>query len=286
MSTLWMNIPLDLRNLHQWAICAGDKIPRNTVGTPINVSDPTQFMTFESAANAAFSRGWNVGFILSENDPFTCLDLDVKDQSNCADRSKWTPQNTHDLYWRIIQSLNSYTEYSRSGKGFHIWVRAKVKSCRRDGVEIYSNARFIITTGNIINNLPIADTQSILDNMISQMEISETDNAYELEEFEPTETTEQVINKLMNCASKEKFCALASGHWQNPAYPSQSEADMALMSIIAAHTKSNAQVREIFRLTELGKRAKAIRNDVYLNRTLKQIRARQKAEESLIDDID
>ncbi|MFX8539116.1 hypothetical protein ABTL98_18685, partial [Acinetobacter baumannii] len=85
--------------------------------------------------------------MLSAEDPFTCIDLDIK-----AD----TPQEQCDRASSIIKTLNSYTEYSQSGKGFHIWVYGNIgKGLRRDNVEIYSQERFIICTGNTLKSEPI-----------------------------------------------------------------------------------------------------------------------------------
>src|SRR5690606_37228605 len=56
---------------------------------------------------------------------------------------------------------------------------------------------------------------------------------------------------------------------------SQSEADFALLSILAYYTRDNDQVRRLFRMSQLGKRDKARKNDRYLNHARSKIRAKQ-----------
>jgi hypothetical protein len=50
-----------------------------------------------------------------------------------------------------------------------------------------------------------------------------------------------------------------------------------LLSIIAYYTQDNEQVRRLFRMTALGKRSKATQDNIYLNRCLEKIRAKQPA---------
>jgi primase-polymerase (primpol)-like protein len=57
-------------------------------------------------------------------------------------------------------------------------------------------------------------------------------------------------------------------------YPSQSEADMALLGYLVHATPSNEQVRRVFRMSGLGQRKKAHR-DAYLNYTINPDRATQ-----------
>ena len=163
----WNNIPQELKELSQWLLCGQDKAPKTIKDGRLvfaSVTNPDTWLPFETACAAATSRGLNIGFVLSENDPYSCIDLDVKDAENCPDHpEKWTDQEQYDLFYRIMKNFASYTETSVSGKGLHIWVRGSIgEGKRRGNVEIYSQSRFIITTGNIVQNLPIIEQQEML----------------------------------------------------------------------------------------------------------------------------
>lgn len=282
----WNLIPAELRERPQWAICGGDKAPCTVVNgkvTYASVNEPNTWMRFEDACQAAYSRGLNIGFILSENDPYTCIDLDVKDAENCPDHPElWTTQEDYDLYYRMMKTYASYTESSVSGKGLHIWVRADVGAGRKRGnVEIYSRQRFIVTTGRVVENLPIADRNEMACNMASQMDVIRG-STIELEEVEAVDDDWYILQMAAEADNKDKFLALYEGRWHELGYPSQSEADVALMSMFTFYSPSNEQCRRLFRMSALGQREKAVKNDVYLNRTLKMIRSRE-AEEQAVD---
>lgn len=293
-----LRLPKELRELPQWCVAGKDKAPyvADQSGSLYHAS-PIQgpWLTFDDACNLAKKYNVGVGFILTENDPYTCIDLDVKETDD-----KITTQEELDRYSQIVTAFNSYTELSTSGKGVHIWVRGDIgKGARRQGVEIYSKERFIICTGNTIGQitykcednaithvvnaitLPIRENNYLLELLVSELR-SETSSTIELVEIEETSRDNEIINKLLDAANSTKFTELCKGEWKKYSYPSQSEADLALMSMFAFYSKSNEQCKRLFRMTELGKRAKAIKNDTYLNYTLKVIRGREVREEKLI----
>lgn len=267
----WNRIPAELRDRAQWCITPGtdaDKAPRQTSGAHASSTNASTWTTFEAACAAAAERSWHIGYVLSADDPFACIDLDVKDD---------TTQETLDLYQRIVQGVDSYTEGSRSGKGAHIWVLGKIGAGhKRGGVEVYSQERFIVCTGNVWREARIEERQSILTSMVSMMRSDEQSENVPDEPEEDTDT--EIMTRAMNAGNADKFNALCKGDWKALGYKSQSEADAALLSILAFWTKNNAQVRRIFRITELGKREKATKDNRYLNRTIALVRSRQAAE--------
>lgn len=299
----WGNIPKELQERKQWVISGANKAPLTlAVGGVLSgakSTDPNTWMTFDEACWFAYNNrnvvtkhvdkhgietvqtGYSVGYMLHKDDPFTCIDLDVKDSTNCKDPSQWTTPDQYDLYWSMVQTFNSYTETSRSGKGLHIWVKGKIGlGCRRDHVEVYSQERYIICTGQRLEDKPIADRQKLLTTMVNQMRGPEV-SKFKLVELEEEEPDELIIERAMGASNAQKFNDLCMGRWQQYNFPSQSEADLALMSMFTFYSKSNAQCKRLFRMTALGKREKAVKDDRYLNYTLTIIRGRQDREDKV-----
>lgn len=273
MTSAWDNIPDELKSLPHWCVAAPDKSPYKPTGQRASVTNPSDWTDWSTASRiAAHWSGAGIGYVLHEGDQISCIDLDVKDD---------TPPETIARYQRIIESLDSYTERSRSGKGYHIWVKGKVgPGARRDGVEIYSQERFIICTGNVVLQRPIADRQHILDMLVADIRNQQRDVSTDLVELPEVETDDDILRKARSASNADKFADLWAGNWQAypQEYPSQSEADLSLMSMLCFYTESNVQVRRLFRLSALGQREKATRNDKYINRTLSIIRGRQNNE--------
>lgn len=262
--TMRQNIPTELRALPQW-VCAGvDKIPVSPrTGQAASVTDPATWGTFEEACRTGFKY---VGFVLATWDPYCIIDLDNKPDKPLSEE-EWA------RHQKILTAFDSYTERSASGRGYHIIVKGKLPSgVHRDNVEVYSSARYMICTGDVVRNTPISDYQPLLDVLYGEMKPAAT---VELNDREAIQEDEEVVAMAMRASNADKFNALCAGDMTG--YPSQSEADFALLSIIAYYTPDNEQVRRLFRMSALGKREKAIRNDTYLNFALGKIRAQQPA---------
>ncbi|QBQ71151.1 primase [Shewanella phage S0112] len=271
------NIPQELCELKQW-VCATksevkekDKIPINpATGKAADPKDPSTWGTYEEAVNGRTQKNPHIGFVLTEDDPYTIIDLDdpYDPKHNWSDEKR---EQCAALNERIFNAFESYTELSQSGNGVHIIVRGCLpKGSRRDTVEVYPFGRMIITTGNILKDLPITDQQPLLNILFAEVN-KDRANTAKLVELDADLSDDEIIEMAMNADNGEKFTALCNGDFCG--LPSQSEADLALMSILAFYTKSNEQVRRIFRMTELGKREKAVKNDRYLNFTLERVRA-------------
>lgn len=193
--------------------------------------------------------------------------MDVKDT---------TTQDELDRYWKIVQAFDSYTELSKGGKGLHVWVEGKVgRGKRRDGVELYSQERFIICTGDTVLNKPIHQQFHLLG--ILRAELTRGASAeVVLEDKEAEETLSEVVcpafaDEEWTRPAESEFGRLFAGDWQGRQYPSQSEADLALVKMLAQRTESNALCWDAFRLSGLGRREKAARAD-YMRRTLAMAR--------------
>lgn len=302
-ASAWARLPAELKSLRQWCVAGASKAPLSVdpKGQLYNadVTNPSQWMDFNTACQLAYNnsnletthtysdgrtvsaRGLDIGLVLHEDDPFTCIDLDVKDAENApAKPQSWTTPEQYDRFYNIMKAFDSYTESSRSGKGLHIWVRGDIGAgARRDGVEIYSRERFIICTGNVVQDRPIRDEQVKLLNMVSQMRPRDSiEDMIILQEVLEEEDDWSVLLRATNASNGDKFWSLWQGNWEGMGFPSQSEADLALMSMLTFYSPSNAQCRRMFRDSKLGKREKAVKNDKYLNFTLKTIRGREKRE--------
>ena len=258
------NIPMELRALPQWVCANEDKIPVNPrTGQVASVQDPATWATFEEACRAGLPH---VGFVLTDYDPYTIIDLDNKPSKPCT-AEQWA------RHQKILEAFASYTERSTSGNGYHIVVRGHIPAgVHRDNVEVYSTARYMICTGDVVRNSPIVNYQPLLDHLYSEMRPAAVVDLIQVDGY--LEDGE-LVDMAMHAVNGEKFTSLCNGEMAD--YESQSEADFALLSIIAFYTRDDEQVRRIFRMSKLGKREKATKNDRYLNFALEKIRAQQPA---------
>lgn len=275
-------IPEELKWTGQWCVAGVDekgkyKVPCSIGNGTLYHADPTDsrrwsdFETVKDFAEANPPHG--LGFVLSAGDPYVCIDLDIKNAQNEPDQSKWTPQVDVDRFYKIIMAFHSYTERSAGGQGYHIWLKGHTgKGARRGGVEVYSQERFIVCTGDAVIDVPIVENQDLLDALLAEMRRGEAP-VLTLVDNEQTEDDETIYERANSAENALKFTNLWQGLWIDSGYPSQSEADIALLTMLAFYSKSNSQVLRLFRMSALGKREKAVKNDYYLGTTLKKVRS-------------
>ncbi len=261
----------ELKRLPQWVVSKlvptdkpgqFTKPPFQLNGKRASVNDPTTWTTYEKAVAA----GWPmIGFVLTAHDPFAVIDLD--NPANATQRQR---------HAALLQSAQTYAEISHSGKGVHIILKGGVpKGLHRENVEIYSDKRFIVMTEKPINDFAIEERQSWLTSVYDSLcpQVSLPNAGADPQADTETLSDASLIETAVGASNAAKFNRLCHGEWRGE-YPSQSEADYALLAMLCFYTRSNTQVKRLFRMSALGKRDKAQR-DNYLDNAIAKIRANE-----------
>lgn len=274
--------PQEIKAIPQWVVCYADKIPMYSPGyqQPLEKASPTDpktWMNFSTAEHLCeMNEGLLPGFVLTPDDPFTVIDMDVKED---------TPPEHSQWFWQIAQGALSYVESSASGKGLHVWVYGNHGEGRRSsdyGIERYSQERFIICTGNVVINSPISNGNGVCE-YLAQFLDEKAKIIVRVEDQPQVRSDEDVINDILSWENSDLFEVL----YYSPIarliptqYPSGSEADAALINFLVKASPNNAQVMRIFRKTPLanrgpkpGQKDKIMADDKYLSRTINNMRS-------------
>ena len=247
-----------MRALKQWCLWRFEdigaakptKVPYQINGALANVNEASTWATFEEVVDLS-SNYSGIGFVFSNSDPYTFIDLDDTNGDQIA----------YDRQLKIYREFDSWSEVSPSGRGLHIIVKGNVPAGRRRNfIEIYSSQRYATFTGNVYNDKPIKDCQDKLIQLWEQMGSGTVaTNLYKGDENEKF-NDEEIITQATNASNSDKFLCLHEGRWQD-IYKSQSEADFAYIDILAFFTKNRNQIKRLFLASPLGKRDKAKRSD-------------------------
>ena len=142
------NIPNELRELNQW-VCAneGSKVPMQaTCPFPASSTNPSTWSSFEDAVKAVRDGHYDyIGFVFNDNG---IVGIDIDDGYT-------TIGGLSPLATDILDNCYTYTEKSKSGRGFHLFVKGDVPFKGKNnlsGVEVYKTARFFIMTGDVMWN--------------------------------------------------------------------------------------------------------------------------------------
>lgn len=265
---LWSNIPAELRERPQWCVAAPDKRPLTVNGQAASSTDPSTWADFDSVCQAAAASGLHIGYVLSSSDPFTCIDMDIKPDSLPA-----FTQHCNDM----VDAFDSYTEHSKSGLGYHIWVEGDIPAAAKSGgVEVYADKRFMVCTGNVVNNKPIAERDHLVKQYAQRVGGKKTEFV-ELPDAPATDTDDSILQRAFAAANSDKIIAHYNGDWTAIGHTDHSKADEALLQMLAHYTPNNEQLIRLFLDSRLGQRDKAKRPD-YLPRTISYVRSMQAAD--------
>lgn len=240
-------IPSELKALPNWVcyryfyddgIDKYRKMPINPRDMePAKSNDPTTWTDYDTAVHAAEECD-GIGFMFS-NSPYFGVDIDgVRDE---IERYK-AGEDT--IIAEFVDTLQSYTELSRSGNGIHIICRGKLPpSGRRKGnVEMYENGRFFVMTGNIAAEYAdISDCTEAI-KVLHEKYIGGGTSPSSSPALPPAElalTDSELLDRAKNAKNGAKFARLYAGDIAG--YTSQSEADMALCNHLAYWTGCDAE---------------------------------------------
>lgn len=260
-------VPSKLKAFRQWVMWKLEepegrkptKVPYNPLFPgKANVQDSSTWGSFEECVAAYEAGGWDgIGFVLTKNDPFAFIDLDdvwTPDENGVFPYGD--PQAAFDRQCKVHAEFATYAELSPSGKGLHLICEGEVKrGRRRGGIELYTSERFMTMTGNVYNHeLPVEPRQDLLDMLWHQM--GGPSDIYDYSTDEPQrEDDNTVMSRMFEAVNGDKARDLYNGEWSNY-YPSASEADFALIDIIAYYSKNRFQITRIFTYSTLGQREK------------------------------
>ncbi|MGJ8678296.1 MAG: hypothetical protein ACSHX0_12310 [Akkermansiaceae bacterium] len=275
ISQLRKNIPAELQALACWMLSnnKGQPISPNT-GIMSDVGNPENWGGFEQCLGALAEENCYVSFVLHESNPYTVIDLDDKASKPATDEDR----NRHQ---QVVTVFNSYTEVSKSGRGYHIFVKGSIpRGCRRDSVEVYSNQRHMICTGDILLNNTIEERQKELDKLFAQIQDLPNQQPFFTYDNKPEKNSdEKILHMASNANNSDKFNLLMYSEieaiTESDIWESTSEADLALLGILCFYSPNNEQVERIYKVSHLARREKVIKRPNLISFNINKIRSQE-----------
>jgi hypothetical protein len=249
-------VPIELKKRRQWVCWRYEqrdgtlptKVPHSPQGGPASVTDADTWASYEVAVRACQERDHTgVGFVLSPDDPFAAIDLDVCRDPQTGELEEWAQE--------IVDAFDSYAEVSPSGRGVHVFVRGELPpgGNKRGPIEMYSTGRFLTFSGNHIAGTPLtiqergAKLAKLHGRVFGEPASA---NGYVSRGPGNSLSDTEILARARQAANGEAFEKLWAGDASNHA--SRSEADLALCSRLAFWTGGDpGKVDRLFRQSGL-----------------------------------
>ncbi|MFD1205809.1 DNA primase, partial [Sporosarcina contaminans] len=253
------SIPSELKALPQWILWRIEtrngkqtKVPYQVDGEMAQANNRRTWSTFATAVKFYLEGDYDgIGFIFSRQDNYIGIDID-----NCVVDGK-----PNAFANEIIDSLDSYTEFSPSGKGIHIIIRGNLpqsvlgtgRKSTKHGLEIYSHTRYFTFTGNKENSNEIYERTDELAELFEQyFDDSDIQGRVNLADFENDEikiSNEELWERIFRSKNGDEIRSLYNGNLINNDH---SASDLALCNHLAFWTgKSAIRMDTMFRETGL-----------------------------------
>jgi len=260
------NIPQELKDRPQWVnwkIELRDgketKVPKQSNGWNADSTVPATWTDFDASQSAlkGGSRFGGVGFVFDGD--FTGIDFD-----NCVD--PLTGEIIDDDVARWVRQLNSYTEYSPSGRGLHVIIKARKpgprcsKTLNANGlkIEMYDVGRFFCMTGDVFNGSAsgIESNQEAIDAVYYEVfgdggSRGDAGEAIYLGTITRRLKNGDVIRKASKARNGDKFTRLFFDGDLSDYDGDDSAADLALCDLLHFWTQDPIQIDSIFRESQL-----------------------------------
>lgn len=214
----FQDIPYELQKLRQWVLWSYEerpdkknggmkltKVPKQVDGNNASPTYKGTWSSFSAAKHVMQEYGFNgIGFVFTAEDDFIGVDIDacVDDKGNISEFAK-----------KVIDALDSYTEFSPSGKGVHIIIQGALpegfkKGMRNDelGIEIYSEGRYFTFTGDKENgnNVVIERTEELAELVEELFDFEEAADDVDFEVDKDAEYDENSLTGIWNKMFKSK----------------------------------------------------------------------------------
>ncbi|WP_367899796.1 phage/plasmid primase, P4 family [Bacillus pseudomycoides] len=252
-------IPAELKALPQWILWKFEtrngkstKVPYQVGGEMAQANNRRTWSTFATAVKFYLEGDYDgIGFVFSRQDNYIGIDID-----KCVVDGKTNAFSTE-----IIDTLDSYTEFSPSGKGIHIIIKGNLpqsvlgtgRKNTKHGLEIYSYGRFFTFTGNRENSNDVYErTDELAEVFEKYFDDSDIQGRVNLAEFEKDEikiSNDALWERMFRSKNGDEIRSLYNGSLINNDH---SASDLALCNHLAFWTgKSATRMDSMFRETSL-----------------------------------
>lgn len=259
----FVNIPQELKNNASFCVWKLEKrrgkptkVPYNPrTGQLAKTNDAATFSDFGTAMKAYAMGGWDgIGYRVSEGIGAIDIDHCIREDGSLNDVAASILGIFSDAYFERSPSGSGLRGFFRLSPDFAYDKTVYYINNRQHGLEVYlpgTTNRFVTVTGDEFRAGTVTRNDEALQNLLDtfmkrKMQVSN-------KTVEPCSylTDEQVIEHASRSESGEKFRALMEGRWEE-GYDSQSDADMALVSILAFWCGNvEEQIDRIFRTSGL-----------------------------------